>query len=389
MTTLGDLAREGLLEFSDGYRTRRDEHALEGFRILRAGDVRDGRIHPDGPDFVDSSYGFAIGAKTVRDGDVVLTTKGTVGRTALVTTIESAVVYSPQVCFFRSNRTDIVDPHFLYHWLSSPEFVDQAGYLKSATDMAPYISLKDLASTRIELPPLSTQRAIAEVLGALDDKIAANSTSDALAAELAETLYARACRASAVERPLWHAITVTFGAPFSGGEFAEPGEGRPLIRIRDLKTHSCQIWTTERRPDESVISAGDVVAGMDAEFRPSLWLGDQGVLNQRCLTADSKFGGRAFALEALKAPLSRIEGSKSATTVIHLNKSDLLRESVAMPDPGEMARFVGVAEPLRLRRVTLASESRHLGALRDTLLPHLMSGRITVKDAEKAVEEVL
>ena len=177
MTTLGDLAREEVLEFSDGYRTKRNEHATVGFRILRAGDVRDGRIHLDGPDFVDVDYAQAIGSKVAREGDVVLTTKGTVGRAGLVAALTENVVYSPQVCYFRSRRPDVIDLRFLHHWLSSPEFTDQAGYLKSSTDMAPYISLRDLASTRIELPPLPTQRAIAEVLGALDDKIAANQSS--------------------------------------------------------------------------------------------------------------------------------------------------------------------------------------------------------------------
>ena len=41
---------------------------------------------------------------------------------------------------------------------------------------------------------------------------------------------------------------------------------------------------------------------------------------------------------------------------------------------------------LQERIVAAAEESRHLATLRDTLLPHLMSGRITVRDAEKAVE---
>lgn len=351
--------------------------------------MRDGRIHPEGPDFVDERLARTIGAKAARAGDIVLTTKGTVGRTGLVTDLADRVVYSPQVCFFRSDRPDVIDLRFLYQWLNSPEFVEQAGYLKSSTDMAPYISLKDLGSTRIELPPLPTQRAIAEVLGALDDKIAANTEADRWAADLAAALYLRACSSHAMEVPLWEALTVKFGEPFSGEGFCEPGQGRQLIRIRDLKTNRCQVWTTERRAGEAVIGAGDVVAGMDAEFRPSYWLGEDGVLNQRCLTADSRVGGKSFALEALKAPLARIEGSKSATTVIHLNKSDLMRESVVVPLESELSRFMATAEPLRLRRVALADESRKLAELRDTLLPHLMSGRITVRDAEEQVEAAL
>ena len=61
--------------------------------------------------------------------------------------------------------------------------------------------------------------------------------------------------------------------------------------------------------------------------------------------------------------------------------------SVELPD----ARRFAVAQSelladLSARRHLARVESRHLAALRDTLLPHLMSGRITVRDAEKAVE---
>jgi type I restriction enzyme S subunit len=58
-------------------------------------------------------------------------------------------------------------------------------------------------------------------------------------------------------------------------------------------------------------------------------------------------------------------------------------------EPGVFQEFARRVTPLHDRAYAATVESRHLATLRDTLLPHLMSGRITVRDAEKAVEEVL
>lgn len=183
-------------------------------------------------------------------------------------------------------------------------------------------------------------------------------------------------------------VKVDFGEAFKGADFSEPGVGRPLIRIRDLKTFKSQIWTTEVRPSEVMVMPGDVVVGMDAEFRPTSWLGNPGLLNHRVCRVRGKYFGNAFAREVLKAPLIRVENFKSATTVIHLNKGDLERVKLLIPSSTALESFETTAEPLYTLRISLAVENRTLAATRDALLPQLMSGRLRVKDAQKLVEEV-
>lgn len=172
--TFADLSRTGVLQFGDGYRTSRAEHAEEGYRILRVADVSDGRVHLEGPDHVSRDFEGAIGQKRAIPGDILLTTKGTVGRVAVFPNVDDRVVYSPQLCYFRVSNGAGLESKYLRYWFKSSEFTEQAGYRMNNTDMAPYISLADIKSLRISLPPIQVQRAIAEVLGALDDKIAAN-----------------------------------------------------------------------------------------------------------------------------------------------------------------------------------------------------------------------
>lgn len=244
---------------------------------------------------------------------------------------------------------------------------------------------EDLYEVKVRLPPRREQQAIGQVLGALDDKIAANrKISDSSNALIAFQVAARLQIATPLSKAPIHFI---FGEAFSGAQFSEPGQGRPLIRIRDLKSQQCQVWTTEQRPRETAVSPGDLLIGMDAEFRATRWSGPKGVLNQRVMMAKSDELGHPITQIALRETLARIERSKSGTTVIHLNKSDLDREFVMLPAAGDLKELRGIVDPLWARATLAEVESRTLTAVRDELLPQLMSGRITVKDAERRVEE--
>jgi type I restriction enzyme, S subunit len=156
--TLGDLVDREALLLSDGYRTKRSEHGVPGIRILRAGDVRDFRIFSDGTDFVSEEFRSQIGAKTSRNRDIVLTTKGTVGRVAVVSRHMEEVVYSPQMCFFRVLDEGVMDVGFLAAWFSSQGLAEQLSLVMHKSDMAPYVNLQDIRTLRIPLPDIAVQQ---------------------------------------------------------------------------------------------------------------------------------------------------------------------------------------------------------------------------------------
>jgi type I restriction enzyme S subunit len=132
-------------------------------------------------------------------------------------------------------------------------------------------------------------------------------------------------------RPLYEVADVIFGNPFRSELFNSGGVGTPLLRIRDLETGTPAIHTTEDADDRYVVRSGDLVVGMDGEFRIHTWRGADVWLNQRVCKVVPKAGNWAAPyLKAVLAPeLMRIERVKTGTTVIHLNKSDLERISVA------------------------------------------------------------
>ncbi len=164
------LLREGALLINDGYRAKNSELSNTGIPFARAGNI-DGGFHFEDADRVPAHTLAKVGLKRSLPGDVVFTSKGTVGRFAFVREGTPEFVYSPQLCYWRAGDVSRIHPRWLFYWMNGREFFLQFKGVAGQTDMAEYVSLRDQRAMKITLPPLAEQKAIAAVLGALDDKI--------------------------------------------------------------------------------------------------------------------------------------------------------------------------------------------------------------------------
>ncbi|MCO1359621.1 restriction endonuclease subunit S [Burkholderia multivorans] len=122
---------------------------------------------------------------------------------------------------------------------------------------------------------------------------------------------------------VYDVAAVRYGAPFASKLFNAEGDGVPLVRIRDLKDEAPGVWTPEVHPKGYKLQPGDIVVGMDGEFRAYLWGGDEAWMNQRICVFHPKNGhSSAFVRCSIAAPLAHVEATETATTVIHLGKGD-------------------------------------------------------------------
>jgi len=176
--SVAHLILDGVLFIGDGYRAKNEELANHGIPFARVSNINDG-FHLEDADHFPEKDVYKVGNKISQYGDVVFTSKGTVGRFAFVRADIPRFVYSPQLCFWRVLDSQIIDPRFLFFWMSGREFFLQINGVKGQTDMADYVSLADQRKMHITLPPLPEQRAIAEILGALHDKIELNRRMNA------------------------------------------------------------------------------------------------------------------------------------------------------------------------------------------------------------------
>lgn len=386
--TVGGLTSIGALQFGDGYRTKRSEHGQPGYRIIRVADVMDNTVNFEGPDFVSAEYFKAIGTKVGKAGDILLTTKGTVGRVAVLPETDERVVYSPQLCFFRVLDPDVLNPRFLRYWFSSQEFWTQAADRMNNTDMAAYINLADIRSLKITLPDVPEQQAIAEVLGAFDDKITANKKLIANADSLSRALFRSMGRTDSHLVPLSATATFVNGKAFTKDA---SGTGRVVIRIAELNSGigASTVYNDIEVDDQYVARPGDLLFAWSGSLTLHRWFRPEGIVNQHIFKVIPNNGyPRWLIYELLRHKLEDFKSiaADKATTMGHIQRKHL-DELVAVPPLEVIRKQDELMTGLWERTLATEVEILKLVATRDALLSQLMSGKLRVKDAQKVLED--
>lgn len=398
-TSLGGLAAAGWLVINDGYRTKKPELGMPGVPVLRVAEVQDGYITPTFGDHVSEDYRSKFGNKTSVAGDVIVTTKGTVGRVALITPRDPEFIYSPQLCFFRVLDSSRIDRGFLYQWFRGAEFRQQASGVQSQTDMAPYINLADMRSLNITLPPLPEQRAIAEVLGALDDKIESNRRVVQNVMKLSTTLFNK-WRSTVSD---WNITTFGEFASVYGG--ATPKTGSPeywdgphcWLTPTDV-THLDSIYLSSSArtiTDEGLASASTEVHPPGTILMTSRATIGAFAVNQVPCAPNQGFiavrpanaGQRWFLFHEMSRRVPEMLDRANGTTFREISRGSFKSMELLVPDDDNaFGRLDSELSPLHERAAQAASETSCLAATRDTLLPALLSGRIRVPAAAELVE---
>ena len=191
------------------------------------------------------------------------------------------------------------------------------------------------------------------------------------------------CPTSWKKNDIYSIANIIYGAPFSSKQFNTDGDGLPIIRIRDLREQAFVTYTTEQHPKGHLIQPGDIVVGMDGEFRPYIWGNTEAWLNQRvCIFENKRPKGKAFVLYTIKPLLYQIEQTQVATTVIHIGKKDYDAFEFYLPDSDTLDQFDEITCPMVDQIVVNCLENKRLAEMRDAILPKLMSGEIGVSDLD-------
>ena len=284
-----------------------------------------------------------------------------------------------------------IDCLFLYYLLKFNK--DKIEAMGSGTTFKE-VSGSTMRNIEVTIPESkNVQVRIAAILDAIDSKIENNIKINNNLFEQMQALY----KAWFVDfepfggvRPsnwndtnIYAIANIIYGAPFASKLFNTDGLGKPIIRIRDLKEQAFVTFTTEEHPKGHLIQPGDIVVGMDGEFRPYIWGNEPAWLNQRvCIFESNRPQGKAFVLYTIKPLLNKIEQTQVATTVIHIGKKDFDAFEIILPDEATLDSFDSITAPMIEQIVNNRLQNKRFAVLRDTLLPKLMSGELDVSDIE-------
>ncbi len=416
----------------------------DGVPIVRVSDIRNNRIAVGEPLKVSSNIEAAYSRTRLKGGELLLTLVGTVGEAAIVPVSMAGWNVARAIAVVPVRKE--IGSYWVQLALQSPavrHLIDS----RLNTTVQATLNLRDVCQLPIALPPSHERDFIIRIVGALDDKIELNrrmnETLEAIARALFKSWFvnfdpvrakAKGCDTGLPkhiadqfpdslvhlglgEIPNGWAITSlkdtiveleTGGRPKGG--VSEYKSGVPSIGAESIVGLGIFDYSkTKFVPEEFFdamtkghVRSRDVLlykdGGRPGEFEPHITLFGDGFPFERCSINEhvyrlraSKDIGQNFLFFLLSSDLvmeeMRVKGTGVA--IPGLNSTQVKSLTALKPTRGAAHAFDDLVAPLMGQVLANCNQSRTLAALRDTLLPKLMSGELRMKDAEKRVEALI
>ena len=395
---------------------------VDGVPIVRVSDVRDGRIAVSDPLRVAPLVEAAYARTRLTGGELLLTLVGTVGEAAVVPTSLAGWNTARAVAVIPVRKE--IGAYWVKLALQAPgvrEIIDS----RLNTTVQATLNLGDVARLPIVLPPVRERRAIAHILGTLDDKIDLNR-------RMSETLEAMA-------RALFKSWFVDFDPVRAKAEGRDPGLPKPLADLFPARLVDSVLgeipegWGVGCVDDDFELTMGQSPPGETYNereqglpfFQGSTDFGFRFPTRRIYCTAPTRLAKRGDTLISVRAPVGDINmsaencaigrgvaaarhktGSRSYTyqfmrsleevfarfeaegTVFgSIGKKDFHAVTCVVPPRDIVIAFERRLSSVDSRVEVNEQEARTLAAVRDTLLPKLISGKLRVGDTDGFVED--
>lgn len=325
-------------------------------------------------------------------GDIVITHRGTLGQIVFIPQDSKYDRYVISQSQFRVRCNDKVLPEYLVYYFHTP--IGQHKLLSNASQVGvPALARPSSTFQQIEvvLPELSIQKRVVEIISTIQKKIVNNQ-------ELNDNLYAQAkaifdnhfINIDAIPAG-WRKGNLLDIANYLNGlamqKFRPQGNeiGLPVLKIKELRQGSCddssELCSLSIKP-EYIIHDGDVVFSWSGSLLVDIWCGGTCGLNQHLFKVTSDVYDKWFYYLWTAHHLARFIAiaADKATTMGHIKREELAKAEVLIPCEEDYTSFNSIMQPIFELMISNRIESRKLAALRDELLPKLMSGEIDVSD---------
>jgi type I restriction enzyme S subunit len=431
-----EFAVGSLATFINGDRSKnypsQADRAAVGIPFVNAADLVNGSVCFNSAERITRPAFDRLSSGKTNVGDILFCLRGTPGRVARNTSGLAAIASS--LVILRPNPN--VDARYLFYLLSSPAFQADCAALNNGSAQ-PNVSASALRGLVVTISPLNKQRAIAHILGTLDDKIElnrrANETLEAMARALFKAWFVDFEPVRAKMEGRWQRGQSLPGLPahlydlfpdrlvdselgeipegwrvFAFSDVAQQGKGsvNPGNAPEDAFTHySLPAFDAGQTPvielgaaiksNKTPVPDGAVLVSKLNPHIPRIWQVGEAGANAVCSTEFIVWTPKAPANSAFlyclacssefnSAMQQLVTGTSNSHQRVKPDQLSDIRVFAARESAiGECSKiFMALIEPVLQNR----QQSRALSALRDALLPKLISGELRVQDAEKFVE---
>lgn len=305
----------------------------------------------------------------------------------------SAIVPSSSRTYLHNQRIGLVnvfnpdaDKDFIYWFMRSPHY-QKTIVATSSGSTVKHTSPSRICEVEFDLPPLNEQKVIATTLSAIETKIQNNHLINDNLQQQAMALYAEMFLNSSdnnvTSGTLSDIAVITMGQSPSGSSYNEDGVGEVFYQGRaefGFRFPKRRLFTTEPK---RMAETGDVLLSVRAP------VGDLNVAYERCCIGrglgviHSKTGHSSFVLYTMFALRTQLDVFNGEGTVFgSINRDALNAIPIDIPPVTEIDQFEAVAHPIDELIRASYEENCRLEAIRDSLLPKLMSGEIDASDVQ-------
>lgn len=363
------------------------ERTTVGPYFLNIASLQNGRLDLAESDHVSEEH-FAQWTRRVtpRENDLLFSYETRLGEAALMPSGVRACL-GRRMALLRPD-IDVVDPHFLLYLYMSPTFKQliDTNTIHGAT--VNRIGLATMGRWTVGIPERRVQEGIAGILGALDDKIAANARLIHVASLLASAVF----DAAAITEDTLLSRLARF---VNGKAYTKDatGTGRVVVRIAELNSGigASTVRNDINVPDDNVAVPGDLLFAWSGSLTVHRWYRSEAIVNQHIFKVVPLPPYPIWLVQQIllrKLNKFRAIAADRATTMGHIQRHHL-DETVGIPELDEIERLHPLMNSLWSTALEAEQEFLYLTDLRDTLLPQLISGRLRVKDAELQAEDVV
>lgn len=432
--TIGDLVTEKVIAPPmDGnhgdIHPKGDDFTVSGIPFVMASDINDSIIDLVGCKFISKHQADSLRKGFALEGDVLLTHKATIGRTALVPETQFPyLMLTPQVTYYRVLDKEKLDNRFLKYYFDYKPFQETLRLWAGAGSTRAYLGITGQHNLSLRVPGIQRQKNIADVLSVIDTKIELNNRINAELEAMAKTLYDYWFVqfdfpfdfASCPEQGRREGKPAANGKPYksSGGKMVynptlkrEIPEGwevaslwniakyynglamqkyrptddefLPVIKIREMSVGFSD--STEKAsiniPKDAVVNDGDVLFSWSATLDVKIWSQGCGALNQHIFKVTSSKYPKSFYYFELLNYLNHFKmmADLRKTTMGHITLDHLKQAKICLPPLHLLEKADQLLVPILGKHLLLEKENKYLCTLRDWLLPMLMNGQVTIK----------
>lgn len=350
--------------------------------VIRNNNIKHGRIDFSSPSYTDDEH-FAQRIKRAKPqpGDIIITREAPIGDVGMIPE-NTECCLGQRMVLLRANQS-VCDNFYLLYSLQSLYVQHQISWSEGTGTTVSNLRIPHLEQIQIPYLPLEQQAKISSVLRALEEKIENNRRLNDNLQQQAMSLYAEmflnSSDSNVTSGTLSDIAVITMGQSPSGSSYNEDGVGEVFYQGRaefGFRFPKRRLFTTEPK---RIAEAGDVLLSVRAP------VGDLNIAYERCCIGrglgaiHSKTGHSSFVLYTMFALRSQLDVFNGEGTVFgSINRDALNAIPIDIPPVTEIDQFEVVAHPIDELIRANYEENCRLEAIRDSLLPKLMSGEIDI-----------